>query len=122
MSHALRPSGDEDEFVTTIGPVNVDWPRAFGYYAAVGAAVALEVIAPPLGVFIALVPLVKLLKRRHASRVERLMGGVVEGAGKPVGGDADGVVRLKWIDDRREQSETADAKPNGSLETVQSPA
>jgi hypothetical protein len=101
---------DEDEFVTTAGPVRIDWPRAAGYYAAVGAAVAFEVIAPPLGVFIALMPLVKLLKRKHATRIERFVAAVVEGAGKPVGGDAEGVVRPTWLDEKKEREREPEPK------------
>jgi hypothetical protein len=107
---------EEMEFVTTIGPVNIDWPRAVGYYGAVGLAVALDVVAPPLGLFIALVPLVKLLKRERATWGERLFGAVVEGAGKPVGGDADGVVRPKWVDEKKAREEAparAQLRPSG---------
>ncbi len=96
---------DDEEFVTTFGGVKVDWPRIVGYYGALGIAVACEVIAPPLGLFIAAVPLLKLLKRKRASLPERFVGAVVEGAGKPVGGDADGVVRLKWVDDEKAKDE-----------------
>jgi hypothetical protein len=97
---------EDDELVTTIGGLKIDWPRAVGYYGAIGAAVAFDVIAPPLGAFIALVPLLKLLKRRRASRLERIAAAVVEGAGKPVGGDAEGVVRLTWIDEEKDAKAT----------------
>lgn len=89
----------EEEFVSTVGPIEIDWPRTIGYYGAIGAAVAFDVIAPPLGLFIAAVPLLKLLKRRQASRIERWLAAALEGAGKPVGGDAQGVVRATWLDD-----------------------
>jgi hypothetical protein len=98
---------EDDELVTTIGGLKIDWPRAVGYYGAIGAAVAFDVIAPPLGAFIALVPLLKLLKRRRASRLERVAAAVIEGAGKPVGGDAEGVVRLKWIDEEKNEEARA---------------
>jgi hypothetical protein len=96
-----------------VGPLNVDWPRALGYYGAVGLAVALEVVAPPLGAFIALVPLMKILKRKHATRAERWVGAVIEGAGKPVGGDAQGVVRPKWLDDEEARADAARSLPHG---------
>jgi hypothetical protein len=96
---------EEREFVSTVGPIKVDWPRMIGYYGAIGAAVAFDVIAPPLGLFIAAVPLLKLLKRKQASRIERLVAAVFEGAGKPVGGDAEGVVRPKWVDDQKDEEE-----------------
>lgn len=94
---------EEREFVSEVGPVTIDWPRTVGYYGAIGVAVAFEVIAPPLALFIAAVPLLKLLKRKNASSLERLFAAVVEGAGKPVGGDAEGVVRPTWIDREHEE-------------------
>ena len=102
---------EEEEFVSTIGPLKIDWPRTIGYYAAIGAAVAFDVIAPPLGLFIAAVPLLKLLKRRDASRLERLIAATAEGAGKPVGGDAEGVVRPTWVDEAKAEEE---AKRDGA--------
>lgn len=69
--------------------------------AFTSTAVAFDVIAPPLGIFIAAMPLVKLLKRRHATAPERFVAAIVEGAGKPVGGDAEGVVRPAWVDDEK---------------------
>jgi hypothetical protein len=95
---------EENEFVSTVGPLKIDWPRTFGYYGAIVAAVSLDVIAPPLGVFIAAVPLLKLLKRKHSGRAERWIAAVFEGAGKPVGGDAEGVVRATWVDDQKKLS------------------
>jgi hypothetical protein len=96
---------EEEEFVSEVGPLKVDWPRTVGYYGAIGLAVAFDVIAPPLALFIAAVPLLKLLKRENASKVERLVAAVFEGAGKPVGGDADSVVRPKWVDEKEERDE-----------------
>jgi hypothetical protein len=109
---------DGDEFVTTVGSMRVDWPRALGYYGALGVAVAFDVIAPPLGLFIAAVPLLKFLKRKHASRAERWIGAVMEGAGKPVGGDAEGVVRPKWIDEKTKRDEAAE---HAALERASAP-
>jgi hypothetical protein len=112
----------EGEFTSTVGPLRIDWPRAVGYYGAVGAAVAFEVIAPPLGLFIAAVPLLKLLKRKHASRFERLVAALFEGAGKPVGGDAEGVVRPKWVDEEKtaDQADSSSASEKPAIEaTVQ---
>ena len=56
----LRMSDDkteDEELVSTIGGVKIDSPRALGYYGAIGAAVAFEVISPQRGAFIAFVPL-----------------------------------------------------------------
>jgi hypothetical protein len=99
---------DDDDFVSTLGGLKIDWPRMAGYYGAIGIAVALDVIAPPLGLFIAAVPLFGLLKRRQASRAEKFAAAIIEGASKPVGGDAEAVVRLKWVDDEKEREEKGD--------------
>jgi hypothetical protein len=83
--------------------LTIDWPRSIGYYCAIAAAVAFEVISPPLGAFIALVPALKLLKRKNASRVERAVAALFEGAAKPVGGDSESTVRPTWLDDEKKE-------------------
>jgi hypothetical protein len=88
----MSDAEEDEEFVSRLGPIAIDWPRTVGYYGAIGAAVAFDVIAPPLAAFIAVVPLLKFLKRKDASWAERLVAAVFEGAGKPVGGDAEGVI------------------------------
>jgi hypothetical protein len=98
--------------VSRIGPITIDWPRTVGYYGAIAAAVAFDVIAPPLGIFIAVVPFVKFLKRKHATKIERAVGALFEGAAKPVGGDAESTVRPTWIDEQKVQNENEKA-PNG---------
>ncbi len=100
-------SDDEEDkrFVTRIGPVDIDWPRAVGYYGGIAAAVAFDMIAPPLALFVAVVPLLKLLKREHATAVEQAVAALLEGASKPVGGDAEAVVRTAWEADKREAEE-----------------
>jgi hypothetical protein len=79
---------EEDIFVTKVGPIAIDWP---------------------LGVAIALVPLVKLLKREHASTVEKAVAAVIEGAAKPVGGDAEGCVRPRHEQEERERKAAKEA-------------
>ncbi len=97
---------DEDrDFTTRIGPVDIDWPRALGFYGGIAVALALDVVAPELALFVAAVPLLKLLKRRRATRPERLVAAVLEGAAKPIGGDAEAVVRPAWSDDEEWQEE-----------------
>ncbi len=75
--------------VSTIGPVQIDWPRTVGYYGGVAAAVAFGMLEPPLGIFIAAVPFVKMLNRPNSSFPARLVAQTLEGAAKPVGGDSD---------------------------------
>lgn len=77
-----------------IGPVRIEWPRTAGYYGGIALAVGFGLIEPPLGVFIAAVPFFKMLNRPGASRPVRLLGQLVEGAAKPVGGDAESTVSL----------------------------
>jgi hypothetical protein len=69
-------------------------PRSIGYFGAIALATALEIIDPPVGLFIAAVPLFKLLEKREKALPARFLGEVLEGAAKPVGGDADAVIRL----------------------------
>ncbi|MFT3771654.1 MAG: hypothetical protein QM820_40095 [Minicystis sp.] len=89
---------EDEEFITRVGPLKVDWPRSIGYFGGIGVAVALDLIAPPLALFVAVVPLLKLLKRREAPRIERAIGAVLEGMAKPIGGDAESTVRLADAD------------------------
>ena len=79
--------------IKEIGPVTVDWPKSIGYFRGVALAVATGVIEPPLGLFIAAIPFLKFLKRPNASWPERAISSVIEGAAKPVGGDADATIR-----------------------------
>jgi hypothetical protein len=96
---------EDSAFITRIGPVDVDWPRTVGFYGGVAAAIAFDLIAPELAIFVAAVPLIKLMKRKNATTVERAIAAVLEGAAKPVGGDADSTVRPAWLDDERQEKE-----------------
>jgi hypothetical protein len=99
-------SEDQDEdrpFISRIGPVDVDWPRSLGFYGGIAAAVAFELIAPELALFVACVPLVKLFKRKRASKIEKAVAAVIEGAAKPLGGDGQDTVRPAWIDDEQDR-------------------
>ena len=80
--------------VSRVGPLEIDWPKSVGYYGGVGLALAFELIEPPLAMFIAAIPLLKLLKRPGESWPVRVVADVLEGAAKPVGGDAESVVRV----------------------------
>lgn len=102
---------EEDKpFLVSIGPVVVDVPRSIGYFGGLAAAVALELVAPELALFVAVVPLIKLLKRKHASLTERAFAAVVEGAAKPVGGDAESTVRPRWVQEENEHKQQALAR------------
>lgn len=85
---------EDTELVARVGTVEIDVPKTIGYYGGIGLAVWAGLIEPPLGVFIAAIPLVKLLNRPNATRPEQAVFGLVDGAAKPVGGDSEGVVRF----------------------------
>ena len=71
----------------------VDWPRSIGFFGAVGAAVALDLVPIPIALFIASVPFLKLINRPRASRPRTFVSHLVDGAAKPVGGDSEGTIR-----------------------------
>jgi len=110
---------EEDQpFVYEVGPLKIDVPRSLGFFGGLALAVGLELVAPELALIIAAVPLVKLLKRRNATPPERAVAAVIEGAAKPIGGDAEATVRPKWVDE--EKAERAEAKPmRGARSTVE---
>lgn len=92
----MQPHTNEREdqgLVTRIGSIEIDWPKAVGYFGGVWLAVAYDVIAPPLGLFIAAIPVLKLLKRPDQPWLLRVASDVLEGAAKPVGGDAETTIR-----------------------------
>lgn len=84
---------EDQPFVTKVGPLTVDWPRSIGYFGGIAVAVAMELVAPELALFVAAIPLVKLLKRKHATKIEKAVAAVIEGAAKPLGGDTESTVR-----------------------------
>jgi hypothetical protein len=77
-----------------VGSLEIDWPKAIGYFGAIGLAVAYDVIAPPLGLFIATIPILKLFKRPDRPRAIRIVSDLLEGAAKPVGGDSETTVKV----------------------------
>lgn len=77
------------------GPVSVDVPRSLGYYGGIAVAVGAGMIEPPLALFIGAIPLVKMLMRGSAPQPLRFLGQVFDGAAQPVGGDAEGTIRLE---------------------------
>ena len=84
-----------------VGPVLIDVPRSIGYFGGVSAAVALGMVDPPLAAFIAAVPFLAMLTHRSLPGPIRFLGETLQGAGKPVGGDDDGYVKLQ--DEQRER-------------------
>jgi hypothetical protein len=80
--------------VAQIGSLEIDIPRTIGYFGGIGAAVAIGLLEPPLGAFIAAVPFMKMLADRRSPNLLRFVGELVEGAAKPVGSSGEGTVRL----------------------------
>ncbi len=108
---ALR-STDRDH-VIEIGRLQIDVPRSLGYFGAIGAAVAFGVIEPPLGAFIAAVPLLKMLGKGNLPEPIRFVSKVVDGAAQPVGGEAQGTVRLRDPEEEAEDVATAQSAERG---------
>jgi len=101
---------EEDRgLVSRIGPVEVDWPRSLGYFGGIALATAFEIIEPPLAVFIAAVPFVRMLNLPNASWPVRFVAQIADGAAKPVGGDSEQTIRLTTPD---VPSAAREAKPS----------
>lgn len=94
---SAKEPGEQPEdrgLISRLGPLEIDWPKSVGYYGGIGLAVAFEIIEPPLAIFIAAIPLLKLVKHPRDPWPVRVVADVLEGAAKPVGGDAESVVRV----------------------------
>jgi len=59
-SRTVNHSREDKDLVLRGGSFVIDWPKAIGYFGGIWLAVAYHVIAPPLGLFIAAIPLLKL--------------------------------------------------------------
>jgi hypothetical protein len=92
-----------------VGTVEIDVPRSVGYFGGLAAAVGLGVMEPPLALFIAAVPVFKALTDSALPRAVRIIGEVLEGAAKPVGSDADGVIQLS--DQKTDDTEVRKVAP-----------
>jgi hypothetical protein len=88
------PVKHADGIVSRIGPLEIDWPRSLGYFGGIGLAVGLELIDPPIGLFIAAIPFLKMLNLSPAEFPPRFVGHLLEGMAKPVGGDSEGTIRF----------------------------
>jgi hypothetical protein len=85
----------QDEGMTTqIGIVQINWAQTIGYYGGIGMALAAELIEPPFALFIAAIPLFKMLSHPILPKPARIAGQLLEGAAKPVGGSDEATVQL----------------------------
>ncbi len=97
---------------TTVGALEIDWPRSIGYFGAIGTALAFEVISWPVGLFIGAVPFLKMMNRARRRPV-RFVGHLFDGAAKPVGGDAEGTIRIVEPPGKRAIAKTMRAVAGG---------
>jgi hypothetical protein len=104
----IRIGAPDGVLQVQVGRVAVDVPRSVGYFGGAALAVSVGLIEPPLGVFIAAVPVFKMLTNTALPRAVRFIGEILEGAAKPVGSDAEGVVQLE---DQEETDEKRIAIP-----------
>jgi hypothetical protein len=95
-----------------VGRVEIDVPRSVGYFGGLAAAVGVGMIEPPLALFIAAVPLFKVLTNSALPNAVRFVGEMLEGAAKPVGSDAEGVVLLQ--DQRTSDIKVVNLASNGA--------
>jgi hypothetical protein len=89
-----RQGGGDEALVSRIGSLEIDWPRSVGYFGGIALAVGLELIDPPIALFIAAVPFLKMLNVSPAEFPPRFVGHLLEGMAKPVGGDSQGTIRF----------------------------
>ena len=94
MPNDLQEEPEERGLVTRMGQLEIDWPKSIGYFGGIGLAVALDLIEPPLALFIGAIPFLKLLKYPQEPWPVRIAADLIEGAAKPVGGDAESTVRV----------------------------
>ena len=91
--------GEKLQLVTRAGALEIDWPRSIGYFGGIALAVGMGLIEPPLGLFIAAVPFLKMLDLPGLPRRLRFIEQILEGVAKPVGGDSEGTVRIVDVEE-----------------------
>jgi hypothetical protein len=91
----IRVGAPSNVLEVQVGTMEVDVPRSVGYFGGLAAALGLGLIEPPLALFIAAVPVFKALTNTAFPPAVRAVGEVLEGAAKPVGSDAEGVIMFQ---------------------------
>ena len=64
----VRIGAPENVLEVEVGTVEVDVPRSVGYYGGLAVAVGIGLIEPPLALFIAAVPVFKVMVGRSCNR------------------------------------------------------
>jgi len=119
MADSEQEEPEEQGLLTRIGPVELEWAKAIGYYGGIAAAVAFELVEPPLALFIAAVPLLKMLKYPGEPGGIRVVAAVLEGAAMPVGGDAESVVRVASTGNKRKRRRGAGLRSSDAMHQEQ---
>src|SRR5437016_5228012 len=91
----VRIGAPDSVLEVEVGRVRVDVPRSAGYFGGLAIAVGMGLVEPPLAVFIAAVPVFKALTNSALPLAVRTVGEILQGAAKPVGSDAEGVVEME---------------------------
>ena len=86
-------TSEDRGLVSRVGPFEIDWPKSVGYFGVIGLALVMDLIALPIALFIAAIPVLKLFKRPGQPWAVRVVADALEGAAKPVGGDSEAIVR-----------------------------
>lgn len=97
MAQQDNQQGDQPEelgLTSRVGLVEINWPKTVGYYGGIGLAVAAELIEPPFALFIAAIPVFKMLSHPIMPKPARVAGQVLEGAAQPVGGSDEATIHL----------------------------
>jgi len=116
----VQGSGPDQGLVVHVGPLKIDVPRSLGYYGGIAVAVGVGVIDPPLALFIAAIPAMKMLMNSQAPTAMRFIGQVFDGAAQPLGGAAQGTVRLD--DDAAAQAKKDQGRAAATAVAATSPA
>ena len=85
---------EEQGLSSRIGIVEINWPKTVGYYGGIGLALAAEIIEPPFALFIAAIPIFKMMSHPIMPDPVRIAGQMLEGAAQPVGGSDEASVHL----------------------------
>jgi hypothetical protein len=93
-------SSAEQDMVLHSGSLEIDIPRALGYFGGIAGAVAVGLLEPPLAAFIAAVPFIKMLTTPRSPGPLRFVGLMAEGAAQPVGSSGQGTIRLTGQSDQ----------------------
>lgn len=85
---------EERDLTGLYGSVQINWPKTVGFYGGIALAISLELIEPELALFVAAIPIFKMLDRPRSARPWRFVTQLLDGAAQPVGGTGTGTIQL----------------------------